>query len=57
MNETYDQRANAHRPTDSAALQAEMRRLASSGLRVRDIAVALRIDLGAVLEALKAKAA
>ena len=50
---THDDRAQAYRPTDPAALAAEIRRLAASGLTGRDISVALRVGLGQVLEALQ----
>jgi hypothetical protein len=48
----YDHRAMFHRPTDTDALAAEIRRLHSTGLTRRDIASALRIDLTTVLHAL-----
>lgn len=44
--------AQMHRPTDPAALAAEVRRLASTGLSVQDISTALRIDLAQVHEML-----
>jgi hypothetical protein len=50
---SYDQRANAHRPTDPAAIAAEMRRLARSGLTARDIATAFRVNVANVLEAVQ----
>jgi hypothetical protein len=40
----YDIRADRHRPTDPAVLSREIRRLAAEGLRVRDIAQALRMN-------------
>jgi hypothetical protein len=46
-------RADLHRPTDPGALAREIRRLARTGLRPRDIAAALRVDLGAVLSAIR----
>ena len=49
----YTKRANFHRPTDPTELEAEMRRLRAEGLKPRDISVALRLDLGAVLNALR----
>ena len=49
---TYDALAGLHRPADPAALRAECRRLHSTGLKPRDIACALRLALGQVLEAL-----
>jgi hypothetical protein len=48
----YADRAQQYRPTDAAALAAEVRRLVAGGLTARDIAQALRLDLGAVLELL-----
>lgn len=48
----HDRRAQEHCPTDPAALAAEINRLAASGLKARDIAGALRLDMAAVLEAL-----
>lgn len=48
----YDRRARMHRPTDSAVLALEIRRLRQNGLTARDISDALRIDMGAVLNAL-----
>ena len=48
----YDRRANAHRPTTIGAMANEIRRLKNTGLTVRDISVALRLDLGQVLTAL-----
>jgi hypothetical protein len=44
--------ANMHRPTDGETLQAECRRLRDSGLTAHDIASAMRLGLGAVLQAL-----
>ena len=49
----YDQRATQHRPTDPAAIAAEIRRLVAGGLRPRDVSNALRIDLSQVLNALR----
>ena len=43
-----------HRPSDPAAIDAEIRRLHSTGLQPRDISTALRIALPAVLTALRA---
>lgn len=48
--------ANQHRPSDPVAIASEIRRLHASGLTPRDVSVALRIDMGAVLEALRAAA-
>jgi len=45
---SYDDRAQRHRPTDPAALAAEVRRLNRTGLSPLDIAAALRIDLAQV---------
>jgi hypothetical protein len=42
-----------HRPTDSQAMAAEIRRLRGEGLMPRDIADTLRLGLGAVLTALR----
>lgn len=42
-----------HRPTDGEALQAECRRMHREGLKPRDIAVALKIGVAAVLQALE----
>jgi len=50
----YAQLAQLHRPTDPAALAAEIRRLHSSGLTARDIAVALRLEPDAVNSTLNA---
>jgi hypothetical protein len=44
----YLQLANLHRPTDPAALAAEIHRLHHGGLKPHDISVALRIDLAQV---------
>ena len=41
---TYRQRAEQHRPKDPQALEAEIIRLAQTGLTVHDIAAALRMD-------------
>jgi len=50
----YAAAADRHRPTDHASLVAEIRRLGSdSGLKARDIAAALRLDLAYVLHALQ----
>jgi hypothetical protein len=43
-----------HRPTDPAALAAEIQRLAASGLKARDIATALRLGLDTVINVLEA---
>ncbi len=44
--------AQQHRPTDQAALAAEVRRMASQGLRPRDIAAALGMNVVLVLHIL-----
>jgi hypothetical protein len=49
--------ADMHKPTDPAAIAAEIRRLAATGLKPRDISNTLRLDMGAVLEALREVAA
>jgi hypothetical protein len=49
----YHELALLYRPTDPAALKAEIRRMRSRGLLPRDIATALRLDLAAVVEALR----
>ena len=48
----YAALAAANRPTDPALLAAEIRRLAASGLKPRDIASALRLPLDTVVNAL-----
>lgn len=45
----YQLCAQQHRPQDQAAMAAEIRRLSAEGLKPRDIAAALRLDLAAVL--------
>ena len=45
--------ANMHRPTDPTALAGEIRRLHGTGLTPRDIAATLRLDMAAVLQALR----
>jgi hypothetical protein len=42
-----------YRPTDGEALQAECRRMHREGLKPRDIAVALKIGVAAVLQVLE----
>ncbi len=49
----YDRLARVHRPDDTRRLHLEIRRLVADGLKPRDVAQALRVDLGVVLEALK----
>lgn len=48
----YEQHAQRHRP-DAAGIAAEVQRLAGEGLKPRDIAEALRISVGQVLEVLR----
>jgi len=48
----YTALAQLHRPSDPPALRAECRRFLATGLKPRDVAVALRIDLALVLEPL-----
>lgn len=48
----FDRLARLHMPSDPAALRAECRRLLAAGLKPRDVSIALRLDLGQVLEAL-----
>ena len=49
----WRQMADKHRPTDPQVLAAEIRRLYGTNLKARDIAIALRLDLAVVLDALK----
>lgn len=49
----YRARAELHRPADPGAIAAEVRRMAASGLTAADVASALRLPLGDVLEALQ----
>jgi hypothetical protein len=51
----YQQRAQEHRPADPEQLGAEVRRLAASGLKPRDIAQATGLHIGAVLQALQSR--
>jgi hypothetical protein len=46
-------RADLYRPTDPAVLAREIRRLVGAGLKPRDVATALRIDLAVVLGAIR----
>lgn len=46
-------RADRHRPTDPGAIAAEIRRQVATGLRPRDVASAMRLDLAVVLDALR----
>ncbi len=50
----YRRRAEQHRPEDLESIAAEIQHLRASGLQPRDISMALGIDLGQVLEALRA---
>jgi hypothetical protein len=45
--------AEMHRPTDSTAIAAEIRRLRQTGLTVHDIAAALHLGVAAVEQALR----
>lgn len=45
--------AEMHRPTDSAAIAAEIRRLRQTGLTVHDVAAALHLGVAAVQQALR----
>jgi hypothetical protein len=45
--------AEMHKPADPALLAVEIRRLHGTGLRVRDIAATLRLNIAVVLEALR----
>lgn len=49
----YHHRATRHRPGNPADLRAEVRRLACSGLKPRDIAGALRMSVPEVLGMLR----
>lgn len=49
----YQALAALHRPTDPAALATEIRRMASRGLRPRDISMHLDLSIASVLEALR----
>ncbi len=42
--DAYELKRNQHRPTDRAALTAEIRRLMATGLRVRDVAECMRLN-------------
>jgi hypothetical protein len=53
IENSYEMRANLHKPSDPDAFALEIRRLHSEGLKPRDIANALRLDLAAVLTALR----
>ena len=48
----YAALAQLHRPTSPEAIAVEIRRLHAEGLKPRDIAVALRLGLTQVLEAI-----
>ena len=47
----YAALAQTHRPTDPAELAGEIRRLAATGLRARDISTALRLPHDHVVNA------
>lgn len=49
LHDDYITCAQRHRPTDSTAIAAEVRRLHTTGLRPRDIASALRVHPQIVL--------
>jgi hypothetical protein len=49
--------AQLHKPTDPRAIAVEIRRMHAGGLKPRDVAVALRLDLSQVLEAIGEKPA
>ncbi|HZV93217.1 MAG TPA: hypothetical protein VFF72_08365 [Caldimonas sp.] len=49
----WQERADRHRPQAAADMTAEVRRLAGSGLKARDISTALRLDLAVVMQALQ----
>jgi DNA-binding NarL/FixJ family response regulator len=51
----YRKRAELHRPTSIEELRREVVRLAADGLRVRDIASSLRLDLAVVINLLAGK--
>jgi hypothetical protein len=55
MSPAYDWRllAEMYKPTDPAAIALEIRRQHRTGLKPRDIATALRVDIGDVLAALR----
>ena len=50
---TDTERARIHFPTDPALIAAAISQLRAAGLTPRDIASALRLDLGAVVEVLR----
>jgi hypothetical protein len=45
----YDLAANRHRPSDSAQLAVEVRRMHADGLTARDISTALHLALDRVI--------
>jgi hypothetical protein len=51
----YATRATLHQPTDPSVMGAEIHRLHGTGLKARDIAEALHLNLAAVIEALHSK--
>ena len=46
----WQERADRYRPQAAADMAAEVRRLASSGLKARDISTALQLDLAVVVQ-------
>jgi hypothetical protein len=48
----YRALADQHRPTEQSAIAEEIRRLHREGLTARDVADAMRLDVGVVLSAL-----
>jgi DNA-binding NarL/FixJ family response regulator len=40
----YDRRAEQHRPDDPCAIEAEVLRLTREGLKIRDVASALKLN-------------
>jgi hypothetical protein len=52
-SDAYELHAQLHRP-DPAGIAAEVQRLAREGLKPRDIASALRVNVTQVLKALRA---
>jgi hypothetical protein len=49
----YNELANANRPSDRQSLVRECSQLLSTGLKARDIAQALRLDIGEAMELLR----
>jgi hypothetical protein len=52
LSADYERRAQAHRPSDQAALAGEIKRLHRTGLRALDIAQSLRLNLDVVINVL-----